>query len=71
MSILKKFYDLTKHSKGTSLRGDRGVASDFITTLCDLLNYIRHIRDNIKVRLADKDLAIKGLQYLKTCTVNY
>jgi hypothetical protein len=22
MSILKKFYDLTKHSKGTSLRGN-------------------------------------------------
>ena len=70
MSILKKFYNLTKHNKGTSSRGNRGVASDFMTTLCDLLNHIRHTRDDIEVRLADKDLATEGLQYLKTCTVN-
>ena len=36
MSILKKFYELTKRAEGTKLEADRGVLSDYMTTLNEL-----------------------------------
>ena len=39
MNIFKKFYDFTKRAEGTELSSDRGILSDYMTTLNTLLNY--------------------------------
>jgi hypothetical protein len=70
MAILKKFYDLTKRGEGTSLTGDRGILSNYMTTLNDLLSHIRKARDDIEQRLKDPDQATESLKYLKVCIVN-
>jgi hypothetical protein len=40
MAILEKFMLLTKYAKGTKAQADRGVLSDYITTMNELLNHV-------------------------------
>jgi len=37
MSILEKFYVLTKYAEGTKLLSDRGVLSDYMTIMNELI----------------------------------
>jgi hypothetical protein len=71
MNILKKFYDFTKRTEGTKLSSDRGILSDYITTLNTLLNYIRELRDDFNTGADNKELSIPSIQYLRTCLINY
>ena len=71
IAILEPFYKLTKRAEGTTITGDRGILSNYITTLNSLLAHIREARDNINLRLSNDNLVIKGLQYLKVYIVNY
>jgi hypothetical protein len=40
MTILKKFMVLIKRAKGTDVRADRGILSDYITTLNNFIIYV-------------------------------
>lgn len=68
--ILKKFYDLTKRAEGTKLSSDRGVLSDYMTTLNNLLTHIRELRDDYNIRADNPDINSPSVQYLRTCVVN-
>jgi hypothetical protein len=61
MSILEPFYKLTKHVEGTTLTGDQGILSNYITILNNLLGHIQRARDDINRRLNNPDLVTKGL----------
>ena len=70
MSILEKFMLLTKHAEGTEAQADRGVLSDYMTTINELLNHVRKHRDEIDMRTADEANASSTDLYLKACIVN-
>jgi hypothetical protein len=70
VGILKKFYDLTKRGEGTKLTGDRGILSDYMTTINDLLKHVRSTRDDLEYRLKDPNCDKETLEHLKICTVN-
>jgi len=77
MAILKKFYDLTIRAEGTSITSTRGILSNYITTLNDLISHVRRARDDIDVRIAYKEANLEkgeevdpSLRYLKVYTVN-
>ena len=40
MAILKPFYKLTKRAEGTTITGNRGILSNYMTTLNSLLAYV-------------------------------
>jgi len=61
IAILEPFYKLTKRAEGTTITGDRGILSNYITTLNSLLAHIREARDNINLQLSNDDLVIEGL----------
>jgi hypothetical protein len=70
MDILKKFYELTKYTEGTKLSSDRGVLSDYITIMNELIKHVRSIRDDIRVRSEDPLLVTPALEHLKTYSIN-
>jgi hypothetical protein len=70
VSILKKFYRPTKRTEGTKLLSDRGVLSDYMTTLNELLNHTRDVRDNLISRADNPDLSTPSIQHLRICIVN-
>lgn len=70
ISILKKFYELTKRAEGTMLESDRGVLSDYMTTLNELLKHVRLIRDDLNVRANNPELSTPSIQHLRTCITN-
>lgn len=70
MAILEKFYMLTKRAEGTKLSSDRGVLSDYMTTLNELLNHTRMLRDDLNVRADNPGLSTPSIQHLQTCIVN-
>ena len=70
MAILEPFYELTKRAEGTTITGDRGILSNYMTTLNSLLAHVREARDDIDLRLSNDDLVTEGLQYLKVYIVN-
>jgi hypothetical protein len=53
MTILEKFMLLTKRAEGTDSQGDRGILSNYITTLNSLIDHVRGHRDDIDMRTAD------------------
>jgi hypothetical protein len=59
MAILKLFYDLTIRAEGTYINGTRGILSNYMTTLNDLVAYVREARDDINVRIAYKELHLE------------
>lgn len=70
MDILKKFYDLTKRAEGTKLSSDRGVLSDYMATLNELLNHVRELRDDYNIKAEDASLSTPSVQHLRNCVVN-
>jgi hypothetical protein len=62
---------LIKRAKGTNAGADRGILSDYITTLNNLIAYVQTWRDDIEARTIDVAKASKSNLYLKTCIVNY
>ena len=71
MAILEKFMLLIKRAEGNNSEGDRGVLSDYMTTMNELLNHVRKHRDGINIRTFDEDNASSTDLYLKACIVNY
>ena len=77
MAILKKFYDLTIRAEGTHINGTRGILSNYMITLNDLVAHVREARDDIDQRIQDEERRLEddeqaspSLRYLKVCTVN-
>jgi hypothetical protein len=70
MAILKKFMLLIKRAEGNNSEGDRGVLSDYMTTMNELLNHVRKHRDDINMRTFDEDNASSTDLHLKACIVN-
>jgi hypothetical protein len=62
---------LIKRAKGTDAGADRGILSDYMTTLNSLIAHIRIWRDDIEARTVDVAKASKSDLYLKTYIVNY
>ena len=69
-AILQKFYVLTKRAEGSKLTSDRGVLSDYMTTLNDLLDHVRSNRDDLNTRADDPDLTSDAVSHLRACIVN-
>jgi len=61
MAILEPFYKLTKRAKGIIITGNRGILSNYMTTLNSLLAHVREARDDIDLRLSNDDLVTEGL----------
>ena len=70
MTILEKFMVLIKRAEGTDAGADRGILSDYMTTLNSLIAHIRMWRDDIEARTVDVAKASKSDLHLKTCIVN-
>src|SRR6266536_5570953 len=70
MAILEPFYKLTIRAEGTTISSDRGILSNYMTTLNTLLAHVREARDDIDLRLNNDDLVTEQLKYLKVYTVN-
>jgi hypothetical protein len=66
MAILEKFMLLTKRAEGTDSEGDRGILSDYMTTLNSLIGHVRGHRDDIDMRTADVANASASDLHLKT-----
>jgi hypothetical protein len=71
MTILEKFIVLIKRAEGTDARADRGILSDYMTTLNNLIAHVRTWRDDIEARTIDVAKASKSDLHLKTYIVNY
>jgi len=71
MAILEKFMLLIKRAEGNNSEGDRGVLSNYMTTMNELLNHVRKHRDDINMRTFDEDNASSTDLYLKAYIVNY
>ena len=69
--ILKKFIVLIKRAEGINVRADRGILSDYITILNNLIAHVRTWRDDIEARIINVAKASKSDLYLKTYIVNY
>ncbi|KJZ79535.1 hypothetical protein HIM_01004 [Hirsutella minnesotensis 3608] len=70
VAFLEKFYTLTKRAEGSKLSSDRGVLSDYLTTLNVLLKHAREYRDDINFRAENPDLTSPGIRQLRVCIVN-
>jgi len=71
MTILEKFMKLIKRAEGTDSQGDRGILSDYMTTLNGLIDHVRKHRDDINIRTADEATASSSDIHLKECIINY
>jgi hypothetical protein len=69
--ILEKFMVLIKRAEGTESGADRGILSDYMTTLNSLIDHVRRHRDEIDSRTNDVATASNTDLHLKTCIVNY
>jgi hypothetical protein len=70
VAFLEKFYALTKRAEGSKLSSDRGVLSDYMTTINVLLKHAREYRDEINFRAENHDLTSPGIRQLRACIVN-
>ena len=68
--ILEKFMKLIKRVEGTDSQRDRGILSDYMTTLNSLIDHVRKHRDDINIRTADEATASSFDIYFKECIVN-
>jgi len=62
---------LIKRAEGNNSEGDRGVLSDYMTTINELFNHVRKHHDDINIRTFNEDNASSTNFYLKACIVNY
>jgi hypothetical protein len=58
---------LIKRAKGTKLRADRGILSNYITILNGLINHVQRHYNEINSRTNDIATASNTNLYLKTC----
>ena len=72
MTIMEKFMKWTKRAEGTNTGADRGVLSDYMTTLNGLIDHVRTHRDDINTRTNDGDesFASQSDIHLRQCIVN-
>lgn len=70
LTFLEKFYTFTKRAEGSKLSSDRGVLSDYMTTLNILLKHVREYRDDFNFRAENTDLTSPGIRQLCACIVN-
>jgi hypothetical protein len=61
IAILEPFYKLTKRAEGITITSDRGILSNYMTTLNSLLAHVREARDDIDLRLSNDELVTEGL----------
>ena len=47
--------------QGTTIAGDRGILSNYMTTLNSLLAHVQEARDDIDLRLSNDELVTEGL----------
>ena len=66
MAILKLFYDLTIRAEGTHINGTRGILSNYMTTLNDLVAHVREARDDIDIRIAHEELHLEDNEEVST-----
>jgi len=71
MTILEKFMVLIKRAEGTDVGADRGILSDYMTTLNNLIDYIWKHRDDINAHITDKANVSSFNIYLKEYIINY
>jgi hypothetical protein len=69
-SFLEPFYKLTLRAEGSKITGDRGVLSDYLTTLQSLLGHTRQSRDDFIARANNPDTDSETIQFLRVCTVS-
>jgi hypothetical protein len=70
MHILKDFEKLTRWAEGAQIQGDRGVLSNYLTIINELLHHMKAIRDDLALRAADEELNSSSITYLTTCSNN-
>jgi hypothetical protein len=70
MRILEKFYVLTKRGEGTKLQGDRGILSDYMTTLNSLLLHMKEIKDDFDTRAKSQSTSTPSVVYINQCIIN-
>jgi len=70
MTILEKFMKLIKRAEGTDSQGDRGILSNYMTTLNGLIDHVRKHRDDINIRTVDEATASSSNIHLRECIVN-
>ena len=68
-NILKKFYILTKRAESSKPNSERGVLADYMTTLNQLLDHVRVLRDQYVAKSLLDDASSSNI-YLKACTIN-
>jgi hypothetical protein len=68
--FLEPFYKLILRAEGSKLEGDRGVLSDYMTTLQFLLDYTRQSRDEFIARDGNPGTSSETIQFLSACAVN-
>ena len=61
--FLEPFYKLTLRAEGSKLEGDRGVLSDYMTTLQLLLDHTRQSRDELIARMKTQRLAQRPFNF--------
>jgi hypothetical protein len=70
MIILEVFYKLTKRAEGTYIKGHRGVLSDYMCTINDLIKHVCFHRDQLNTKANNEDLANKPIYHLRLCILN-
>jgi len=66
LNILKPFYTFTKRAEGKGHSADRGVVSEYLVTLNELLLHIRTARNDLAARVLDIKLQDDAIDFLKT-----
>ena len=61
---------LIKRAEGTDAGADRGILSDYITILNNLITHVQTWHDDIKAQTIDVAKASKSNLYLKMCIIN-
>lgn len=68
--FLEPFYALTLRAQGSKITGDRGVLSDYMTTLQALLDHTRQSRDDFVARANNPTTDSETVRFLRACAVN-
>jgi hypothetical protein len=69
-SVLEKFFELTKRAESAKLSSDRGVLSNYIVTLNQLLVHVQEKRDSFTAAANNPDFYTPAIEHLRVCTVN-
>lgn len=70
MTILKPFYIYTKRAEGKSTSSDRGIVSEYLVSLNQLLDHVRIHRQKLAKRIIALQLDESSAEILRTCLLN-